>query len=54
LSALNERAVEALVAKAGLLPVPAVVIVKRPGTVSATFSVTDAGTIAQAVADARR
>ena len=54
ISALNERAVAGLVAKAGVLPEPAVVIVKRPGAVAATFSVTDAGTIAQAVAQARR
>lgn len=54
LSASNERAVSALVAKTGVLPDPAVVIVKRPGVAVATFSVTDAGTIAQAVAQARR
>ncbi len=54
ISALNERAVAGLVAKTGVLPEPAVVIVKRPGAVAATFSVTDAGTIAQAVAQARR
>jgi hypothetical protein len=54
LSASNERAVAALVAKTGVLPDPAVVIVKRPGVAVATFSVTDAGTIAQAVAEARR
>ena len=54
ISALNERAVGGLVAKTGVLPDPAVVIVRRPGTVAATFSVADAGTIAQAVAEARR
>jgi hypothetical protein len=53
-SAVNELAVSGLVAKAGMLPSPAVVIVKRPGVVVTTFSVTDAGTIAQAVAQARR
>jgi hypothetical protein len=53
-SALNERAVAGLVAKAGVLPDPAVVIVRRPGVVAATFSVTDAATIQQAVAQARR
>jgi hypothetical protein len=53
ISALNERTVAELVAKTGVLPDPAVVIVKRPGTVAATFSVADAGTIAQAVAEAR-
>ncbi len=52
ISALNERAIAGLVAKTGVLPEPAVVIVKRPGAVAATFSVTDAGTIAQAVAQA--
>ncbi len=54
LSALNERGVSGLMAKTGVLPDPAVVVVKRPGVVVATFSVTDAGTIAQAVAEARR
>jgi hypothetical protein len=54
LSAANERAVSALVAKTGMLPDPAVLVVKRPGVAVATFSVTDAGTIAQAVAEARR
>ena len=53
-SALNERAVSGLMAKTGVLPDPAVVVVRRPGVVVATFSVTDAGTIAQAVAEARR
>jgi hypothetical protein len=53
LSALNERAMAALVAKAGVLPDPAVLVVRRPGRIVATFSVTDAGTIAQAVAQAR-
>jgi hypothetical protein len=54
ISAANERAVSGLVAKTGVLHAPAVVIVKRPGVVTTTFSVTDAGTIAQAVAQARR
>ena len=54
LSASNERAMSALVAKTGVLPDPAVVVLKRPGVAAATFSVTDAGTIAQAVAEARR
>ena len=53
-SALNERAVSSLVAKAGVIPEPAVLIVRRPGTIEATFSVTDAETISQAVAQARR
>ena len=54
ISATNERAVSGLVAKTGFIPAPAVVVVKRPGVVATTFSVTDAGTIAQAVAQARR
>ena len=54
ISATNERAVSGLLAKTGVLPAPAVVIVKRPGVVATTFSVTDAGTVAQAVAQARR
>jgi hypothetical protein len=54
LSTANERAMSGLVAKTGVLAAPAVVIVKRPGVVTATFSVTDAGTIAQAVAQSRR
>lgn len=54
ISASNEKAVSGLVAKTGVLPAPAVVIVKRPGVVASTFSVTDATTIAQAVAQARR
>ena len=54
ISAANERAISGLVAKTGVLPAPAVVIVKRPGIVAGTFSVTDSGTIAQAVAQARR
>jgi hypothetical protein len=54
ISATNERAVGGLVAKTGVLPAPAVVVIRRPGVVTSTFSVTDAGTIAQAVAQARR
>lgn len=54
ISGANERAVSGLVAKTGVLPAPAVVIVRRPGAVATTFSVTDAATIAQAVAQARR
>jgi hypothetical protein len=53
ISATNERAVAGLVAKTGFLPAPAVLVVERPGVVATTFSVTDAGTIAQAVAQAR-
>lgn len=54
ISALNERLVGSLVERTGVLPAPAVVIVKRPGVVTATLSVTDRATIAQAIAQARR
>lgn len=54
ISAVNERAIAGLMTKTGVLPAPAVVIVKRPGVVAGTFSVTDAGTVEQAVAQARR
>jgi len=54
ISALNERLVQQLVAKTGVLPAPAVLVVKRTGVVTATLSVTDRDTIAQAVAQARR
>ena len=54
LSALSEPLVRPLVAKTGVLPDPAVVIVKRPGVVTATFGVTDRATVAQAVAQAKR
>ena len=54
ISALNERLVRGLVAKTGVLPAPAVLVIKRPGVVTATLSVTDRETIAQAVAQARR
>ncbi len=54
ISALNERLVRLLVAKTGILPDPAVVIVKRPGVVTATLSVTDRDAIAQAVVQTRR
>jgi hypothetical protein len=54
ISALSERLVRPLVAKTGVLPDPAVVIVKRPGVVTATLSVADRDTIAQAVVQAKR
>ena len=54
ISASSERLVSPLVAKTGVLPDPAVLIVKRPGVVTTTLSVTDRDTIAQAVAQARR
>jgi hypothetical protein len=54
LSALSERLMRPLVAKTGVLPDPAVVILKRPGVVSATLSVADRDTIAQAVVQAKK
>jgi hypothetical protein len=54
LSALSERLVQPLVAKTGVLPNPAVVVVKRPDVVVSTLSVTDRATVAQAVAQARK
>jgi hypothetical protein len=54
ISALGERAAGMLVAKTGVLPDPAVVVVKRPGVVVATLSVTDRETIAQVISQARR
>jgi hypothetical protein len=54
ISALSERLVGPLVAKTGVLPDPAVVIVKRPGVVTAMLSVADRDTIAQAVVQAKR
>lgn len=54
ISALSERLVRPLVAKTGVLPDPAVVIVRRPGVVTATLSVADRDTIAQAVVQAKR
>ena len=54
LSALSERLVRQLDAKTGVLPDAAVVILKRPGIVTATLSVTDRETIAQAVVQAKR
>lgn len=53
-SALNERVARQLVAKTGVLPEPAVLVVRRPGVVLTTLSVTDRDTVAQAVAIARR
>jgi hypothetical protein len=53
-SALSERLVRPLVAKTGVLPDPAILVVKRPGVVTTTLSVTDRSTVAQAVAQARR
>jgi hypothetical protein len=54
ISAFSERLLQPLVAKTGVLPNPAVLVVERAGTVAATLGVTDRETIAQAVAQARR
>lgn len=54
ISALSERLVRPLIARTGVLPDPAVVIVKRPGVVTTTLSVTDRDTIAQAIVQAKK
>jgi hypothetical protein len=46
--------VRPLLAKTGVLPDPAVIVLERPGVVRATLGVTDRVTVAQAVAQARR
>jgi hypothetical protein len=53
-NALNEGAASKLLAKMGVLPDPAVVVLRRPGIVTATLGVTDRATVVQAVAEARR
>jgi len=53
-SALSERLARPLVAKTGVLPDPAVLVLRQPGVVIATLGVTDRQTVAQAVAQARR
>lgn len=53
-SALSERLVRPLVAKTGVLPDPAVLVLRRPGVLTTTLGVTDRQTVAQAVAQARR
>jgi hypothetical protein len=53
-NALNGRAAGLLLAKTGVLPDPAVVVIRRPGIVTATLGVTDRATVVQAVAEARR
>jgi hypothetical protein len=54
LSALDENVMSGLVAKAGVLPAPAVLVVKRPGVVTSTLGVVDGLTISEAVVQARR
>ena len=53
-SALSERLVQPIVAKTGVLPNPAVLVLRRPGKVIATLGVTDRETVAHAVRHARR
>jgi hypothetical protein len=54
MSALNERLMGTLVGKTGVLPAPAVLVVRRPGVVVSTLSVADRNTISQAIAQARK
>jgi len=53
-SALNNLVAGQVVAKTGVLPDPAVLVVKRPGIVAATLGVTDRETVVHAVAQAKR
>ncbi|MCS7007942.1 MAG: hypothetical protein RMM28_04020 [Thermoleophilia bacterium] len=52
--ATSSRLVAPLVAKAGVLPSPAVLVIRRPGRVEATFGVTDRAVVAQAALQAKR
>lgn len=52
--ATNARVLGPLVAKAGVLPAPAVVVVRRPGVIATTFGVTDRELVAQAVRQAKQ
>jgi hypothetical protein len=54
INALNERLAGQLLAKTGVLPDPAVLVLRRPGLVTATLGVTDRTTVVQAVAEAKR
>jgi len=49
-----QSALQRLVAKTGVLPDPAVVVIRRPGVVAATLGVSDRDTIGAAVLAARR
>jgi hypothetical protein len=53
ISASNGPALQKLVAETGVLPAPAVVIVRRPGVVVTTLGVIDRETVAAAVAQAK-
>jgi len=50
----NEGLVRTLLAKTGMLPSPAVVVVKRPGVVTSVMAAADQRVVEQAVAQARR
>jgi hypothetical protein len=52
-SALNNALATEVLAKTGVLPEPAVVVIRRPGVVVATLGVTDRQTVAQAVFQAK-
>jgi hypothetical protein len=52
-SALNDALATEVLAKTGVLPSPAVVVVRRPGVVVARLGVTDRETVEQAVAQAK-
>jgi hypothetical protein len=53
ISATSESALQKIVAKAGVIPAPAVVIMRRPGVVVTTLGVSDRQTVAAAVARAK-
>jgi hypothetical protein len=53
ISAASENALAKIVAKAGVLPAPAVVIMRRPGIAVTTLGVADRQTVAAAVAQAK-
>ncbi|GIU95650.1 MAG: hypothetical protein KatS3mg012_2107 [Gaiellaceae bacterium] len=52
--ATSSKLLAPLVAKAGVPPEPAVIVVRRPGEVVATFGVTDRDLVAQAALHAKR
>jgi hypothetical protein len=53
-SVSSERVLRRLVDRVGVLPEPAVLILRRPGVVATTLGVTDREVVAQAAANARR
>jgi hypothetical protein len=52
--ATSSKLLAPLVAKTGVLPEPAVVVVTRPGAIAATFGVTDRDLVAQAALHAKK